>query len=97
MKLLVETVGDFMLMDTSSAQEVPPDRPGVVENTNFLSGRVSNGQVKVLAELVEDATDAEFLSYFVASESDGALAVESFLSKFGVEQITKKAAKEPKI
>jgi hypothetical protein len=97
MKILVETPGDFMLIDTSHfAQEIQPDRPSVVDNTNFISGRVSLGQVKILGELTEAATDTEFQKFFEESKGDSNLAVESFLSTFGVEQITQKAPKAGK-
>lgn len=95
MKLLVETTGEFMLMDTSGRQEVQAARPSVVDNTNFINGRIASGFLKGLGPLKDDATDAEFAKYFDESKGDSNLAVESFLSTFGADAITEKTKTSP--
>jgi hypothetical protein len=96
MKVLVETTGDFMLMDTTGGQYVAPDRPSVVTNTSFIGGRVIQEFLTILGKVTDDATDEQFLEYFVESKGDSNLAVESFLSKFGIEAVTAKAKPEQK-
>jgi hypothetical protein len=93
MKLLVETTGAFMLTDLASGQEVPSHRPAVVGHSNFFQHRVSLQQLRVLGELTDDATDAEFAKFLAESEGDTNLAVESFVSVFGPEKVTEKSEK----
>lgn len=88
MKLLLETTGQFML--SHHGDEVQAERPSVVSNTNFFNHRIALGQVKILGKLTDDASDQEFLKYVVDSDWDLPLAVDSFLSKFGVVDVTTK-------
>lgn len=88
-KILVETTGSFMLQD-SNGQEVQANRPCVVRRSQFIHSRTALGQLKVLGQLKDEATDAEFLQYFRDSEGDAPLAVESFLSKFSVDAVSEK-------
>lgn len=87
-KVLLETTGSFMLI--SGGQEVSPDRPSVIKTSYFFEARVAKGELKVLGSVVDEATDAEFETFVRESKGDLALAVESFLSKFGVNKITTK-------
>jgi hypothetical protein len=88
MKLLVETVGQFMLVD--GLQEIQATRPSVISPSHFFSERVSRNQINVLAELKDEATDLEFKKFLAESNGDMDLAVESFLSTFGAEKVSKK-------
>lgn len=89
MKFLVETTGDFMLVN--GGFEYPEDRPCVPPEVNFfLQSRVTAGQVRVLGRVQDDATDGEFKSYFEECEGDSQMAVEAFLSAFGFEEASTK-------
>lgn len=95
MKFLVETTGQFMLVDPAQVEVIEADRPSVVSSTSFVQQRVSLGQIKILAELKDDASDMEFRDFVRESEGDMPLAVESFLSKFGKDAITEKGEDKP--
>lgn len=82
MKILAETTGDFLLLDLSTGDTLEAHRPSVVSRSGFLDARIALHQVTKLADLPDDATDAEFAGYWTESEGDKALAVESYLSKF---------------
>lgn len=80
MKHLVETKGSFMLMDPETGANIPHYRPAVVKSTNFIEGRVSQGQLKIhAADISGEATDEAFQSYWDESPE---MAIEAFLSEF---------------
>ncbi|WP_375264187.1 hypothetical protein [Palleronia sp.] len=94
-KHLVETSGAFELVDfTYNQQIVDAFRPSVVEMSIFLSGRVANGQVRILGKLSENATDEEFLGFWRESKTPEQ-AIDSFLSAFGLQEVTEKTVKAP--
>ena len=105
MKILAETTGPFMLQDLGfQMQVIPSHRPAVVQSTSFIQTRIASSQIKVLGELVQEATDEEFKEFIRESIKDDVidmpLAVASFLSKFGTEKLTSKVEdglKLPKI
>jgi len=96
MKLLLETTGDFMLMDRSQDISIEADRPAVVSNTPFIEARLGMGNLRVLGQLNDEATDEEFKQYLRDCVGDVALAVESFLSSFGLEKVTQKDPPKPR-
>jgi hypothetical protein len=80
---LVETIGDFQLID-DTRQHIPANRPAVVEMGHFFQARALIGQLRLVqAELKPTATDAEFLTYWRESDGDRDLAIASFVSAFG--------------
>jgi len=83
-KILVETTGEFMLTDISTGQTIYNHRPGVIEQSVFFDARIALGQISKLADLTADATDEEFDKFWVDSDGKSELAVDSFLSKFGI-------------
>lgn len=90
-KLLAETKGSFQLLDLGHhGQSIKARRPSVVVNSNFVQDRIGRNQVRVIAELKDEATDEEFASYLRESDGDIALAVDSFISEFGKEAVEKK-------
>jgi hypothetical protein len=89
MKLLVETAKSFMLM-LPLGEEIPAERPAVVDHSHFLQSRIAAGQVNLLGQVTSKATDKEFEEYFEECKGDATLAVESFLSEFGVKRATTK-------
>ena len=86
MKILVETTGEFQLVDPFTAELIPSHRPGVVTATQFVEGRCARGEVKVLAQLQDNATDEEFVNYWKESPE---IAVDAFKSEFAPEAVTK--------
>lgn len=86
-KLLAETKGAFQLNDMAhhAGQRIRSHRPGVVENTHFIQDRIGRGQIHVIAELKDTATDADFVGYVKESEGDMQLAIDAFLAEFGTE------------
>lgn len=83
-KLLIETIGAFQLVDDDRINPVLRHQGyTVVTSTDFVSYRISLGQVTIVSELSDDATDTEWLKYYEESDRDLDLARESFLSNFG--------------
>lgn len=88
MKHLIETTGPFGLLCTQSMQDVHNHRPTVVTVTDFLTSRMAKGEIRLLGELKDEATDVEFCKYWDEAPD---IAAASFKSAFGVEtpEITK--------
>lgn len=83
MKLLVETTGPFLLVQTTTGMEVPYNRPCVILADGWFQNQVALGQVKTLSNpLPENETDADFLGYWKECDGDREMAVQSFLSQF---------------
>lgn len=85
MKFLIETTGEFGLVDygVNPAAVIPSTRPCVVEGSGFVTLRHHAGQLRTLGELKDEATDAEFKKYWDETKGDSELAVSSFLSTYG--------------
>lgn len=93
-KILVETKGDFQLVDFSFNQAVlASHRPSVMESTSFIQHRIANGTVTLHGPVSEEATDVEFEAYWKES-GDATLAIESFLASFPVIPETEKVVAE---
>lgn len=90
MKILVETSGAFELVDPYGYQLMPSDRPAVVTSSQFVEARASKGQIKILGQLQDHATDADFIGYWKEAAD---IAVEAFKSEFGMEAVTAKLEK----
>lgn len=97
MKLLVETTGPFMLVDYGhGAVEIQAHRPSVVENSSFVNARTLVGQIRLISQVKDEATDAEFEKFLKDSDGKMDLAVDSFLAQYGIrEEVSKKPA--PKV
>lgn len=82
MKILAQTVGNFMLMDNGLKNNIlEAHRPGVVVVTQFVNQRLGMNQIQVLQnDIPESAEDADFEKFWVESYGDEALAIESFLA-----------------
>jgi hypothetical protein len=81
MKILAETTGDFMLTDLSTGHDLQSTRPSVIARSYFIDSRIALGQVTKIADVPDEATDEEFLAFWIDS-GDRELAIASFLSKF---------------
>lgn len=81
-KLIVKTSGEHMLV-LPSGEPVLSSRPYVVPNITFVSIHLANKNLTLLAaDVPDEATDEEFLTYWLDCERDERLTVASFLSKF---------------
>lgn len=94
--ILIETLGAFGLLTGFGA--IAADRPSVTVHDSFVDTQKERGNVHIISKLNDDATDEELQRYFNESKSDNrdekgkvkdsnvnelALAIDSFLSKFG--------------
>lgn len=95
MKILVETTGEFQLVDPETLELMPFNRPAVVTSTTFVESRAAKGEVIVLFPVTDEATDEEFATYWNEASD---IAVESFKSAFGpdVKPAETKAEKKTK-
>ena len=81
MKLLVKTKNILLLGMNGDVYE--PHRPTLVRNDAFCQAKIAAGVVQVLhGNIPEEATDAEWLNYFLEADQDLELAFPAFLAKF---------------
>ena len=85
-KLLIQTSGQFGLIDTATGTDISAFNPTVVSASPFINLKVDAKVIEVMWELKPEATQEDFLGYLAESEGDTELAVESFLSKYGVDE-----------
>lgn len=83
--IICETTGEFQLVDYGNESRIiPAFRPSISPLTAFVSQRAAAGQIRVLANVSEEATDEEFQKYLTDSDGDVTLAIEAFKSAFPV-------------
>lgn len=87
MKLLVQTTGSFSLIDFTQRLEINKATPTVVRSTHFVQERLGMGALRVLGQLQDTATNDEMLTYLKESAGDKDLAIQSFLSAFGIDAV----------
>jgi hypothetical protein len=85
MKVIAHTTGSFQLIDNLSGDHIPHHRPAVVKRTPFITQRLAADQLKVVAEVPDEATDADFAKHWESSEGDLDLAVQSYQATFGAQ------------
>lgn len=74
MKLLVQSIGNQMLLDLFGQQQVAAHRPSVVKRTTFID--LQRGRkLEVLEELADDASDASLA--LATNEAELAAAIEA--------------------
>ena len=95
MKMLAETSGEFMLLDIGEGQAIQSHRPSVVVLSGFIQSRIALGQITKVADVPQEATDAEFEAYW-NDAGDRDLAISSYLSKFEEAPKPKAPAKKGK-
>lgn len=82
MNLLVETTGNFLLVQTTTGQEVYHFRPTVVVSDTWTNNQLGLHHLRVLSnEVPEGMTDKDFARYWAECGGDQEMAVASFLSK----------------
>lgn len=83
MKILLETEGPFSYVDPITRSELSSFRPSVVQTSEFINTLTAGRKVKIIEnELMDEATDEEFKKFWVESDKDRSLAIDSFLAKF---------------
>ena len=95
MKVLLETTSNIMLIDPNTGDLIDETVPTLTEWTAFLEQRAGLGQIRVLHRGFQpEASNDEWLDYLKASDGKVDLAMDSFISVFGIveAQGTKKAA-----
>lgn len=92
MKLLVETKGDFQFYGRGDDHHAVHDRPSVVINSNLMASRVAKGDLIVLSQLSDEATDAEFVKNYNAEKPKE--SVEAFIGVYGLEAEERKLKAE---
>lgn len=93
MKCIYETTGSFQLVGATRAEFYRANRPTVHESTHFNQQFVGSGRLKVLGQVNDEATDAEFAKTWEEAKGDKDLAVASFIAEFPVEGTQLPAAK----
>lgn len=78
--LLVETCGDYQMMDFTSGEIARHDRASVVPSSDFFQVQIELRKLRMLAELADTATDADWVETLKSSDNDAALAIEAFKS-----------------
>ena len=86
MKCIVETTGEFMLLNIPTMEEIPADRPAVVFLTPFIDVRINRKELKVLArDLPKHASDEDFAEVFNTMKDDKKAAVAAFCAEYGID------------
>lgn len=95
MKLLIETTGQFMLVDFAQGVDIEADIPSVVKRSVFIDSMISQGKVRILGEVTDLATN-EALREAIDGSKDMETAVAAFLAEFDPKPVTAKAKAQPK-
>lgn len=83
MMLIVETTGDFGIVDGYRRASVPKNRPAVMYESALIRQQIDIGQLRVLArDLPDDASDEDFKKFWEGSDGKADLAIASFMSQF---------------
>lgn len=87
MKLLIETTGNFLLIDfNQNGAHINSNRPTVIGKSAFIDQRMAMGQIKLFSNAIPDiVTDIQFEKYWASClREDGTvdkeLAIQSFLA-----------------
>lgn len=95
MRMIVETTGDFQLVDAETGFLVRFDRPSVPPVTSFIQA-MAGSKLRILGNVSDEATDEEFEVYLKESGGDVKLAMASFISAFP-DPDTKAVEPEPEV
>lgn len=99
MKLIVESVDDRQVYVPEPDQWVHSDRPSVIFPSIFMDGFIGKGAVKILAQVADTASDADFVDAWKSAKGDKALAVAAYAAEHPVVEdkpVVKAAPKPPK-
>lgn len=85
MKLIVETTGEFQIY-SGPDNWARHDRPSVVSPNGLMDSRVANKDLRILAQVNDDATDEGLVEALEGAKGDAELAVQAFASEFPLEK-----------
>ncbi len=81
MKLLVESRGPWVLMNpVITGEVVPHNRPAVIRNSPWVGAQIAQEHMRVLHELPDEATDADFLLWWRECDAKRDLAIASYIA-----------------
>lgn len=87
MKALVETTTNSILVDALTGDVVEWNRPSVVTWSSLLEARTGAGHLRVIhANLLDEATDQDFVDCLAACDGKVDLAIEAYLSEMAVDE-----------
>lgn len=69
-KFLVQTKGDIQVVGFGHEMHAHFNRPSVVGQTDFMSAHIGQGQVEIITQLEDDATDAELEKLWLKAGAD---------------------------
>lgn len=96
MKLIVETVGPVQFHSFGPDQFARHDRPSVVSESNFMSLHIHNGEIKILAQVADTASDKDFLDQWKECGDDPELAISNYVSQHPLNGVAPEEAVAPK-
>ena len=96
MKLIVETVDDTQVHTPQVDQWVHSDRPSIIFPSIFMDSFIGKGVVKILAQVADTASDADFVDCWKSAKGDKALAIASYVSEHPVLDEGAEVVKPPK-
>lgn len=87
MKHLVETSGEFMLVDPYSRTTIDSNRPTIVPVTVFIKERVATGEITLLVQDLPEEADDYKMYEFILEAGDTEVGVAAYLATFGLDAI----------
>ena len=88
MKMLVSTIGDFMLRSSHTGDELNWQGISLVRDCPFVQSKIALNVVKCHATNLKDsATTEDWQNWLKESEGNEELAVESFVSAYTIEEV----------
>lgn len=94
MKLLVETKDNLQVHGNGEEMWARYNRPSVVRSVSFIEQNVASGQLKVLHQLNDDASDVEFAELWAEAKDDEARA--ELTADYGKDYAPDAKKREPK-
>lgn len=96
-KMIAKPRTPFMLI-LDGGETLEDYRPSVVTPSDYLLTFQMKGSIEVLApEIPEEATDAEFLKFWLDSDRNDQLAVEAFVGKWSKSEEQRAAEEQARL
>lgn len=86
MKLIVETKGSIQVVFPGPDNHAHHDRPSVVNPSQLMQIKIGSGELVVLGQVNDDATDVEFAKAWAEVGDDRDLAIQAFIAEYPVEE-----------
>jgi hypothetical protein len=85
MKLIVETKGSIQVVFPGPDNHAHHDRPSVVNPSQLMQIKIGSGELVVLGQVNDGATDVEFAKAWAEVGDDHDLAIQAFIAEYPVE------------